>query len=235
MNSEGIVFAAVLVIAILLLGIVYRDAYRKERDPKSKIAEMAVDAFFIAILMIMTFVPSVGYIAVTPFLSFTLIHLPVLLGAALFGPRKGMLYGFFFGVSSYVQALNGTSGLNALFAYPWVAIPPRMLFGLIAGLVFSLIGKLNKSSHKVVSLSLASALLTITHTILVFADLLLFFPNEVSGMLFSPQAVAASFTFLALIGLGMSGEALIAAVVVPPLYLAVSSAGKGLIRKIKDR
>lgn len=235
MDIYGIVTVAFIAILALSLIFHFKDRFPKpDADPHYKIASMTVDAIFIALLLVMTFVPSMGFIAITPFLSLTLMHLPVLLGASLFGWRKGLLYGFAFGVSSYVNALTGT-GFNALFAYPWVAIPPRAIFGLLAGIVFSLIGKLNKTGIKGIYLTLACFGLTILHTILVFGDLFLFHYDTVAGLMFSDQAIAARLTFAAIIGLGMLGEALLAAVVIPPLQIAVTKAAPKFVARVQNQ
>ena len=235
LTSKGIVFVILSVFAVFLFHVLYVDHFEPgKKDVRSKIASIAVDAFFIAILMLMTFVPSIGFISITPAISLTLLHLPVLLGAALFGPKKGLLYGFIFGFASYVQALS-KPGFDALFAYPWVAIPPRMLFGFIAGIIFSLIGKLNKTGIKAVYLALASFLLTYLHTILVFGDLLIFHYETVSALLFSQEAIAASLTFFAIIAIGSTGEATLAAIIIPSLYGATQKAGKGLLARVKGQ
>lgn len=235
--SHGITLAIFIAVALLLFVFVYKSEFPKkkqeESDPSNRIASVAVDAVFIAILLAMTFVPSMGFIAVTPFLSLTLMHLPVLLGAALFGWKKGMLYGFIFGLASYINALTASAGFNGLFAFPWVAIPPRMIFGLVSGILFSLLGKLNKKGTKAIYLSLVCFLMTILHTILVFADLFIFHGETVSSLLFSSQAIAASFTFAGIIGLGMLGEATLAAVVIPPLVAAVSKASPRFIQRVR--
>ncbi len=212
-------FALVLVLFLALLG----KTGEKNEGPHERILSMTFDAFFIAILLLMTFVPNLGYIAVTPFISFTLMHLPVLLGAALGGPKKGILYGLVFGVSSYVQAL-GSAGFNALFAFPWVAIPPRLLFGLAAGIVFGFVGKVSQKKSIGLYLALGSALLTCLHTGLVFLDLYMFFPAEIGGLFSSttPIATGTGLTFLLVIVIGMLGEMAIAAFIIPPLYLATS-------------
>ena len=234
MDVYGIVTAALLAVVAVLAIFVYRCIFREEIDPHTRIASMTTDAIFIALLLLMTFVPSMGFIAVTPFLSFTLMHLPVLLGAALFGWKKGLLYGFIFGVASYINALTGT-GFNALFAFPWVAIPPRAIFGLLAGIIFSLIGKLNKKGLKGIYLSLACFCLAILHTILVFADLFLFHYETVSALVFSSEAIAATLSFAAIIGIGMVGEALIAAIVIPPLQLAIKKAAPRMTVRIQQQ
>ncbi len=214
-----VLMAIVLILALALLS----KTDEKNNGPHERIMSMTFDAFFIAILLLMTFVPNLGYIAVTPFISFTLMHLPVLLGAALGGTKKGILYGFVFGVSSYIQAL-GSAGFNALFAFPWVAIPPRLLFGLAAGLVFGFVSKVSQKKSMGLYLALGSALLTFLHTGLVFLDLYMFFPSEIGGLFSStaPIATGTGLTFLLVIVIGMLGEMAIAAFIIPPLYLATS-------------
>lgn len=216
------------VVSIVLFALVQFAAFfffsaysEKKSDPHETIARMTLDAVFIAIIMIMTFVPNLGYIAVTPFVSLTLLHLPVLLGAALGGWKKGLFLGFIFGLSSYMQALS-SAGFNALFAYPWVAIPPRVVFGLLAGIVFSLLGKVSKKKTFALYLALVCALLTAMHTGLVFLDLYIFYPDTIAGLFGSgnPIATGTTLTFTLVILLGMVGEMAIAAIIVPPLYVA---------------
>ena len=230
----GILSIIALVIAVVFTALILNSMHGKKKPVGETIRDMVVNAMFIAIVLIMTFVPNVGYITITPLISFTLIHLPVLLAASLFGWKKGLFMGFVFGCSSYVQALTGgVAGLNLLFAHPWTAIPPRALFGLIAGIAFSLIRKLHKGGLKGLYLGLAAALLTVVHTVLVFGDLLVFFPAEVGGLLAStsPIAEGTKLTFLLVIAIGMSGEAALSAVLIPPLTLAVSKAAPRLVKQ----
>ena len=224
MNDYGAI-TTVIIFAVLLLcnaGLA-RVTYPKEKSRHEIISSMTLDAVFIAIILLMTFVPYLGYIAVTPFVSLTLLHIPVLLGAALGGWKKGLLLGFIFGLSSYMQALS-SSGFNALFAYPWVAIPPRAIFGLVAGVVFSFIGKVSNRGAKSIYLAVACAGLTALHTGLVFLDLYLCYPDTVAGLFGSanPVAVGTTLTFTLVILLGMLGEMAVAALIIPPLYLATT-------------
>ncbi len=222
-NALAITGLVLLGITLVLFLSLFSKSSEKEKNPHERILSMTFDAFFIAILLLMTFVPNLGYIAVTPFISFTLLHLPVLLGAALGGTKKGILYGFIFGVSSYIQALS-SAGFNALFAFPWVAIPPRLLFGLAAGLLFGFVGKVSQRKSMGLYLALGSAMLTLLHTGLVFLDLYIFFPSEIGGLFGSsePVATGTGLTFLLIILIGMAGEMAIAAFIIPPLYLATS-------------
>ena len=222
-NALSIVGLIGMALVLVLFLSFLKTTGEQKYNPHERILSMTFDAFFIAVLLLMTFVPNLGFIAVTPFISFTLMHLPVLLGAALGGPKKGVLYGFVFGVASYIQALS-SAGFNALFAFPWVAIPPRLLFGLAAGLVFGFVGKVSQTKARGLYLTLGSAMLTFLHTGLVFLDLYIFYPAEITGLFSSTSPVAAGtgLTFLLIIVIGMLGEMAIAALVIPPLYLATS-------------
>ena len=237
MNDYVPVLTAILFgITVLFTIFIARPYEKQEKTTHELIATMTLDAVFIAIIVIMTFVPYMGYIAVTPFVSLTLLHLPVLLGAAIGGWKKGLLLGTVFGLSSYVQALTST-GFNALFAFPWVAIPPRALFGLIAGIVFSLIGKGSKKGLKGIYLALACAILTALHTGLVFLDLYIFYPDTITSLFSSgsPIATGTALTFTLVIAFGMLGEMAVAAFVIPPLYLATSKVLKRYRRPRKIR
>ena len=237
-RAIGILSIVLIAIMVIFTAVVLDSLRMKRRTSSEIIRDMVTDAMFIAIIMIMTFVPNVGYIGVTPFISFTLIHLPVLLGAALFGWKKGLLLGFIFGCSSYIQALTGgVSGLNLLFAYPWTAIPPRAIFGLLAGLVFSLIRKLHKAPLKGLYLGLTAAILTAVHTTLVFLDLYVFFPDTIGSLFLStdPAGTGTALTFTLLILVGMAGEMGLAAFVTPLLTIAVSKAVPSIRKRESTR
>ena len=105
-----------------------------------EIKTIAFDAMFLALIFVFAYVPYLGYITIGP-LAFTTMHVLVLLGAILFGAKRGALYGFFFGVSSLLVALQYTGTLNYFCLNPFISIVPRVLFGLIAGLVFDALKK----------------------------------------------------------------------------------------------
>ena len=231
-KTSAIIGIIAFCVALLFTFLLYYAFFHEEKDPRKTIRSITSDAMIMAVILLMTFVPSIGYIQVSPFISFTLLHLPVLLGAAIGGWKKGLLFGFVFGISSYVNAF-GATGLNALFAMPWVAIPPRMLFGFLAGLVFSLLGKLSQKKGKALYLGLAAALLTAVHTVLVFTDLYLFHPETIGGLFTStsPVGVGTTLTFSLLILIGMAGEMALAGIIIPPLVYALRKAVPSLFKR----
>ena len=58
----------------------------KEKTAKTK--ELVLMAMFTAIIIAMAFVPYFGYIPLG-FMNATIIHIPVIIGAIVLGPKKG--------------------------------------------------------------------------------------------------------------------------------------------------
>ena len=48
------------------------------------IRNITIDALFLALILLFTYVPQIGYIQVMPTMAITTIHLVVLIGASLF-------------------------------------------------------------------------------------------------------------------------------------------------------
>jgi uncharacterized membrane protein len=177
------------------------------------------DAMFLAIIAVMTFVPYVGYIQIG-LISFTLIHLPVLIGAALFGWRRGLMYGIFFGLGSLIKATTYPGTIDFLFVNPLISVLPRAVFGLVAGLAFSLARKLPKIYLKGGFIAVLSFLLTALHTFLVLTMLVIVYRPELEVFLNS----SVTWVGLALGGLITTGaliEAAIAAIITPTVVLLI--------------
>ena len=177
------------------------------------------DAMFLAIIAVMTFVPYVGYIQIG-LISFTLIHLPVLIGAALFGWKRGLMYGIFFGLGSLIKATTYPGTIDFLFVNPLISVLPRAVFGLVAGLAFSLARKLPKIYLKGGFIAVLSFLLTALHTFLVLTMLIIVYRPELEVFLNS----SVTWVGLALGGLITTGaliEAAIAAIITPTVVLLI--------------
>ena len=56
-----------------------------------KTFEMVLTALFTAIIIIMAFVPYLGYINLVV-IKATLIHVPVIIGSIVLGPKKGWIF-----------------------------------------------------------------------------------------------------------------------------------------------
>ena len=229
MNAMNIVFWVIL--AILLVGIF---AFMARVNPKSAqsdssiVAQLTKDALFLAIILTMGFVPNLGYITIAPGVSLTLMHVPVLVGCCCFGFKRGWLYGLFFGVTSMISALQNPVGFNGFFVYPWVSILPRLIFGLLAGLFFSMIGKMPKFWKGRLGIALVAFIMTLVHTGLVFLDLWIFFPSEISAIFQSTSTIGNGLVvaFAVAILIGALGEATVGAIVTAVLGPVLKKVGE---------
>jgi len=223
MSATVIVFW--IVFSVLLISLLF--VYNKEAgDRKMKTADISFDAMIAAIILLMGFVPQIGYITIVPGLSLTLLHIPVILGASIKGRRHGLFFGAIFGLTSCLQAIANPIGLNFFFVYPWISFPPRMLFGYLCGLFFELMRKNPRIGRKALLIGGVSFLSTCLHTVLVFGDLLIFYSGNIIPLFTSGEKVSEtlSLTFVGLIGVGMCGEALLAGIIVPALKKALNRA-----------
>lgn len=205
-----------------------------------KIHQIVYDALFIALITIFTFVPYLGLITVGP-LSFTTIHILVLIGAALFGYKRGMIYGFYFGLMTLIKAITVPGTLDYFCLNPFISILPRFLFGLFSGLVFDFLRKrLNQKTFNMILLP-ASGLLTLLHTILFLGCFYIFGVKDifqithllgVGELIQNLNVTYGSFMLfiVAFVSPGACCEIGAAAVVVPGLYVVLSRISKsGLV------
>jgi uncharacterized membrane protein len=103
---------------------------------KNEIQNLTLTAVFSAIILVMIFVPQVGFITFGV-ASLTLIHIPVLIGVFLLPKKYSLLLGFIFGIGSLIKAAIAPTGvLDPLFVMPWISVLPRVLFALAAAYIF---------------------------------------------------------------------------------------------------
>ncbi|MDR1669891.1 MAG: ECF transporter S component [Oscillospiraceae bacterium] len=87
-------------------------------------------ALFAAIIIVMTFVPYVGYISYGV-LSITTLHLPVLLGGVLLGPAAALILSAVWGVTCLINAFLINPIEGAIFLDPLISVVPRVLVGVV--------------------------------------------------------------------------------------------------------
>ena len=121
-----------------------------------KTFEMVLTALFTAIIIIMAFVPYLGYINLVV-IKATLIHVPVIIGSIVLGPKKGGFLGFVFGCTSLINNTFNPSLLSFAFS-PFYSVGeiggnffsviicfvPRILVGVVPYFVYVGIKKLCK-------------------------------------------------------------------------------------------
>lgn len=183
-----------------------------------KIKKIAIDSFFISLIILFTFVPNLGYISLGPY-SFQIISNIVIIGAALFGFKRGTLYGLAFGLSSLIKVATYPAGwFDALFIYPWNSILPRLLFGMIAGLLFDLLKNNLTLDKYIIAIVPASLFLSLIHSFLVLSLVYLFSAGTIISNLDLNAGFAAGYVIAVLgsfVGVGVIGEMVLAGLIVP--------------------
>ncbi|MFQ7573910.1 MAG: ECF transporter S component [Lachnospira sp.] len=209
----------------------------KEKTAKTK--ELVLMAMFTAIIIAMAFVPYFGYIPLG-FMNATIIHIPVIIGAIVLGPKKGAFLGGVFGLTSMINNTfnpNLTSfvfspfysvgDVHGNFASIIVCMVPRILIGVVAYYVYKGMLKLfaKFKAKSIAALAVAGVAGSLTNTLLVM--------NGIYFLFGSSYAAAKGIAFEALYGviLGVIGtqgvpEAIVAAVLVMGI-------GKALLVAVK--
>ncbi len=104
-----------------------------------------------------------GYIR-TPGLEFTIMQVPVIVGAIVLGPMAGTILGTVFGLTSFWQCFGkSTFGVMLMSIDPiatfLTCVVPRVLMGLLCGLLFRWLCRQKKSALKCGVVGLSGALL----------------------------------------------------------------------------
>ena len=186
---------------------------RKMKD--KKIRTMTLTAILIAITLVLG-LTNIGIISIPP-ANVTTMHIPVIIGALLLGPKTGLLLGFMFGLTSVWKAFTATSSLvGPLLAESPVlviimSVLSRLMIPIVAYLVYKMIAK-KKESVALVAGPVAG---TLTNTVCYLGLMLLFY--TLTGI--NSAKVVAVIT-----GAGLKNgslEALAAALICGPVIYAV--------------
>lgn len=153
---------------------------------------MTMTAMFIAMIAVMTFVPNVGYINLIV-IKATILHVPVIIGSIVLGPKSGAVLGTVFGMTSLLKNTLEPSLLSFAFSpfysvgdiggNGWsivIALVPRILVGIVPYFVFKGIEQLikNKKGRRMLALPLACLAGSLTNTLLVMNLIYLCFREE---------------------------------------------------------
>lgn len=191
-------------------------------NTKSKTYRLVIRAILTAIIILQTMVPFLGFIPIG-ITSLTIIHITVIVAAIVLGTKDGMFIGLVWGIFTMIRAFTSpTTPLDiAVFTNPIISVVPRVLVGLVAGLLFTIIYKKTK---KVVAASIVAAIFgTITNTVLV----LTLMGTLYTGLVANTYGVDASALFVTLGGIAITNgisEVITAAILTPILVKALFAA-----------
>ncbi|WEV43515.1 ECF transporter S component [Lactobacillus sp. ESL0684] len=182
---------------------------------------LAITAMFVAIFLLQTFVPNIGYIRILPTLpAITTVPLTVAVYGLLMGPKAGTLFGLFWGLLRLFQAYTQPGDIVSLMLFQnvFISLTPSILAGLFAGLI----GKLLHNKKQVAQgwgYLFAGAVTSLTNTVVVIVLTSVIFMGN-SGKLVANlgQTTPNTPLIVILIGaLGLNGliEAAFTAIVTP--------------------
>lgn len=184
---------------------------------------LVLTALFCAIILLLNFTP-IGYIQL-PLIKATIIHVPVIIGSILLGPKIGAGLGFVFGLTSLYNNTFAPTLLSFAFS-PLIPVPgttsgswaalliaflPRILVGVVPYYFYVFLNKALGGRYNVLSLALSGLIGSLTNTILVM-NLIYFVFRDAYGEV---KHIAVDMVYKAVLAVIFSNgvpEAIVAAV-----------------------
>ena len=164
----------------------------------SKLGRMTGVALLMALVFVMQFLS--GIIPPIGGFSISLVLIPIVLGAAVFGPKAGALLGATFGTIVYINCVTGADpgGAMVFQASPilcfLVVMAKGTLAGLAAGFVYSLLAKANAY----IAMLCAAIICPVVNTGVFIACMLTFFKDVLTAWAGGGDVIAYVLTGLVL-------------------------------------
>lgn len=192
---------------------------------------IAVAGVMSAFSILLTLIPSLGYIPIPP-LTITTMHVPVIVAAILEGPLVGAFVGLIFGLSSMYTAATIFAALPTAFVFlnPLVSVLPRILIGIAAH--YAHVGARKLFNNRSVAIVTGAVAGTLTNTVGVLGMIYLLYAQEyVDAIVRSSDTPIVVKSLFAVIFGGVSinvvCEILLAAIVCLPVVSAIDRIYKG--------
>ena len=141
----------------------------------AKIKRMAGIALLTALVIVLQFLG--GMIPPVGGFSISLVLIPIVLGAAVYGPRAGALLGAIFGVIVTINCITGSDAGGAMVfqANPLLCVAVVLVKGTLAGLLSGLVYKLACRWNSYVAMVLAAVVCPVVNTGVFVLCMLTFF------------------------------------------------------------
>lgn len=146
-------------------------------------ADLVEVALFVAIIIVLASTP-LGYIPLGA-VNATTIHIPVIVAGIVLGWKKGAFLGFFFGLTSFLNASFFKPNITSFLFTPlypggnfWslvICFVPRIMIGIVAYLVFKAVFRLLRNES--VALVTAGVFASLINTVLVMGGAYVFFAD----------------------------------------------------------
>ena len=197
----------------------------------SRNRKIAITGAFSALIILMG-IPGLhlGYIQINPTISLTIMHIPVVLAAALAGLPGAIVTSLVFGLTSLINAAANPGGvLDPLFKYPQCSVLPRLIFGFAAYGFFAMLGLIPRVP-KAINAAVSAFLSSLLHTVAVIGSLYVFLNTQT-------LAAMGGKGFLVIMGLVFPGammEAAAALLVSAAVLSAIAIGTKGKSKLTKE-
>ena len=192
----------------------------------TKIHKLVGVALLIAVMVVLQFIGTIFPIKIGP-VSISLVLIPIVIGAAVYGPGAGAILGAAFGVIANVFCANGLDGGGHMVfqASPILCILVVMLKGICCGLAAGLVYNLFSKWNAYVAMLLAAIVCPVVNTGIFLLGMQLFFMDVLAVWANGSDIVAYVVSGIVLINF------------VPELILnvVVSPASQRIIHVIKKK
>lgn len=184
-------------------------------------------ALFAALIILLAFTPFLGYIPLG-FTRATIIHIPVIIGCLMLGPKKGAVLGLIFGLTSFINNTVNPTATSFVFSPFYelgeirgglgsviICFLPRILTGVVPYYVYRGIRRIfhKSSASETIALALAGVSGALTNTLLVMNLIFVFFRDAYASA--NNVAAEAVYAFiLSVIGINGIPEAIVAGILV---------------------
>ena len=153
---------------------------------KKKTKNLVLMSLFIAIEVVMSNTPFLGFIPIGA-IKATTLHIPVIIAGIVIGKKQGAFVGLIFGICSILNnTLNPTISsfifspfISGSFFSAIIAIIPRVLIGYLTGATYELL----ENKNQTLGVLLGSFIGSMINTILVLAGIYLIFGVQYASML----------------------------------------------------
>lgn len=172
-------------------------------------ADLVEVALFVAIIVVLANTP-LGYIPLGA-VNATTIHIPVIVAGIVLGWKKGAFLGFFFGLTSFLNASFFKPNITSFLFTPlypggnfWslvICFIPRIMIGIVAYLVFKAVFRFLRNES--VALVMAAVLASLINTALVMGGAYVFFSDMYAEAIGRPvtDVLAAIMTIVVVNGI----------------------------------
>lgn len=195
-----------------------------------KYRDFVLLALFTAIVFVLGLTP-LGMVPLG-LIKATTLHIPVIIGCLLLGPRYGAVLGAMFGLVSFLSNTMSPAVLSFAFT-PLVPVPgtpngsplsliicfvPRILVGVVPWFVYRGLQKLMKESSRgeVLSMAIAGAVGAVLNTALVMSLIYFLFRDAYASLKGVPVEAVAGLV-LGVVGTNGVAETALAAVLTPAI------------------